>query len=66
MLMIPEPVFSPQTDDWKQSLSESLRSVQDLRKYCELDVNRPESGSEAGFPLRVTKYYASLIEKGND
>ena len=64
--MIPEPVISPQTDDWKQSLSESLRSIQDLRKYCGLDVNRPESGSEAGFPLRVTKYYASLIEKGND
>ena len=66
MLMIPEPVFSPQTDDWKQSLSESFRSIQDLRKYCGLDVNRPESGSEAGFPLRVTKYYASLIKKGND
>ncbi len=63
--MIPEPVFSPQTHDWKTVLSESFRSTQDLLKYCELDGNRPESGSEAGFPVRVTKYYASLIEKGN-
>lgn len=64
--MIPEPVFSPQSDNWKQSLSESFRSIQELRKFCELDVNRLAVGSEAGFPLRVTKYYASLIEKGND
>jgi len=63
--MIPEPVFSPQTHDWKVALSESFRQIEDLLKYCELDVNRPESGSEAGFPVRVTKYYASLIEKGN-
>jgi len=64
--MIPEPAFSSKTHDWKKSLSESFRCIEDLLKYCELDVNRPGNGSEAGFPLRVTKYYASLIEKGND
>ncbi len=65
MLMIPEPVFSAQSTDWKRSLSESFRTIQELLEYCELDVNCVDQGSEAGFPVRVTKYYASLIEKGN-
>jgi len=63
--MIPESAFSPQIRDWKLALSESFRNIDDLLKYCELDVNRTDSGSEAGFPVRVTNYYASLIEKGN-
>ncbi len=63
--MIPEPAISPQIHDWKLSLSESFRSIEDLLKFCELDVNPTDKGSEAGFPVRVTKYYASLIEKGN-
>ncbi len=65
MLMIPEPVISTQTPDWKQSLSKSFRTIQELLEYCELDVNCLDAGSEAGFPVRVTKYYATLIEKRN-
>lgn len=65
MLMIPEPTFTAQTPHWQHSLAESFRSTQELLKYCELDINCPKPESEAGFPFRVTRYYASLIEKRN-
>ncbi len=63
--MIPESLFTPQTNDWKLSLSRAFRRQADLLEYCELDVNGTTHGSETDFPVRVTRYYASLIEKGN-
>ena len=63
--MIPESVFSPQSQHWKVSLSTSFRQVRALLKYCELENAFPEISNDAGFPFRLTHYYASLIEKGN-
>ena len=65
MSIIPEPHFLPQANDWKISLSKAFRHQQDLLNYCELDVNQPDRVTEIDFPVRVTRYYASLIEKGN-
>ena len=63
--MIPESVFSPQSQHWKVSLSTSFRQVRALLKYCELENEFPEISNDAGFSFRVTQYFASLIEKGN-
>ena len=64
--MIPESVFYPQSQHWKLALSASFRRVTDLLQYCELEHAYPEISHDANFPFKVTRYYASLIEKGND
>jgi len=65
MLMIPDSDFASHTEDWKQALSQSIRSAKELYEYCELDHQHLACASDQDFPLRVTRYYASLIEKGN-
>lgn len=62
---MPESICTVPIQGWKLALSQSFRDERTLLKFCGLDSNRPDAGSEAGFPLRVTRYYASLIEKGN-
>ena len=51
--------------DWKIIASESFRSLDELLKFCEIDGLQTDSISSQGFALRVTRYFASLIEKGN-
>jgi len=63
--MIPDSVFASKTCDRKQSLSRTFRRVDDLIRYCEIEDSDAFSPLENNFPLRVTRHYASLIEKGN-
>lgn len=46
-------------------MSESFRKLPDLLAFCETDPLEAGAGSDIDFPLRVTRYFASLIEKGN-
>jgi EF-P beta-lysylation protein EpmB len=63
--MTPVPVVTPQNRDWKVVMSESFRDAGELLKYCEIDnFDARIKGSEE-FAFRVTRYFASLIEKGN-
>ena len=61
----PESGRSQQTRDWKIVNSESFRSLDDLLEYCEIDRLQAGSTNLRGFATRVTRYFASLIEKGN-
>lgn len=63
--MIPDSVALPQTQNWKHALSTAFRSVDELLKYCNVDKQVPPLRVVTRFPFRVTRYYASLIEKGN-
>lgn len=60
-------VLQPATQqrNWKAVNSESFRTLGQLLAYCGVDMvpSGPDPGSP--FPLRVTRFYASLIEKGN-
>jgi EF-P beta-lysylation protein EpmB len=58
-------VFSLQDRDWKTLVSESYRKLDDLLEFCEINPSHINGNSSQEFPLRVTKYFASLIEKGN-
>ena len=58
-------MYSPQKTDWKTLVSGAFRNIDDLLKYCEIDPPRTETDDRPEFALRVTKYFASLIEKGN-
>ena len=58
-------VFAQQNRDWKVIASESFRNLDDLLEYCEIDRSAAEIKSSRKFALRVTGYFASLIEKGN-
>ncbi|RLA19068.1 MAG: EF-P beta-lysylation protein EpmB, partial [Gammaproteobacteria bacterium] len=55
---------SPQPD-WKALVAGSFRDLDDLLKYCEIDQRPVVDESGHGFAFRVTRYFASLIEKGN-
>lgn len=50
---------------WKRALSDSFINPTDLLKFCQLDDLSSRFKNNADFSLRVTKYFASLIEKGN-
>jgi len=54
-----------QTPDWKHAASESFRDLGELLEFCEISALGFELYNGNGFPLRVTRYFASLIEKGN-
>ncbi len=58
-------VFSPQNRDWKSVVSESFRDLDALLEFCEIDGLRTEIQANQEFTFRVTRYFASLIEKGN-
>ena len=51
--------------DWKLALSESFRDLGELLEFCEIDASQNGFKGRHDFPLRVTRYFASLIEKGN-
>ena len=55
----------PRTRDWKHVVSESFRELDELLDYCEIDATRTRFRGKHEFALRVTRYYASLIEKRN-
>jgi EF-P beta-lysylation protein EpmB len=57
--------FSVQRRDWKVIASESFRNLNDLLEYCEIDRFHADIKSSGQFAPRVTRYFASLIEKGN-
>ena len=65
MLMTPDSAFSQQNHDWKILFSESFRNLDALLDFCEIDCLQTEFKSSQQFALRVTRYFASLIEKGN-
>jgi EF-P beta-lysylation protein EpmB len=58
-------VSSQQNRDWKVLVSESFRDLEGLLGFCEIDPANTGIKSSQEFALRVTKYFASLIEKGN-
>lgn len=60
-----EASFLPRGRDWKLVVSESFRDLGDLLKFCEIDPAQAMFKGKHDFPLRVTRYFASLIEKGN-
>ena len=57
--------FSSQDRDWKLVISESFRDLGELLEYCEIDSSLAGFIGKHDFALRVTRYFASLIEKGN-
>jgi EF-P beta-lysylation protein EpmB len=61
------PLLRPATQnrDWKLVVSESFRDLDGLLNYCEIEPLHAEPLSSRKFALRVTRYFASLIEKGN-
>lgn len=60
-----EAAFLPRSRDWKLVLTESFRDLGDLLNFCEIDPALAMFKGKHEFPLRVTRYFASLIEKGN-
>jgi L-lysine 2,3-aminomutase len=65
MSIIPDSIQIPQSQNWKQLLSNVLRNSRELLEFCQIDTQGHFFNQDCGFPLRVTRYYASLIEKGN-
>lgn len=60
-----EAAFLPRGRDWKLVLAESFREPGALLKFCEIDPALATFKARHEFPIRVTRYFASLIEKGN-
>jgi len=60
-----QAAVSPQGRDWKLVVSESFRDLGKLLEFCEIDASLAEFQGKHDFALRVTRYFASLIEKGN-
>ncbi len=60
-----EAAFLARSRDWKLVLTESFRDLGDLLNFCEIDPALAMFKGKHEFPLRVTRYFASLIEKGN-
>jgi len=65
MLMTPDSTFSSTRQDWKAVVAESFRDLDELLEYCEIDAPHADIRSSRKFALRVTRFFASLIEKGN-
>ena len=57
--------FLSRDRDWKLVVSESFRDLGELLEYCEIDPSGADFTGKHDFALRVTRYFASLIEKGN-
>ena len=60
-----EAAVLPRARDWKLVVSESFRGPGELLQFCEIDPALAMFKARHGFPFRVTRYFASLIEKGN-
>lgn len=54
-----------QKRDWQALVSGSFRDLNALLEFCEIDPPETAIKGSPEFALRVTKYFASLIEKGN-
>jgi len=54
-----------QERDWRMIASESFRDLDELLRYCQIAPSDVEPYRGEKFALRVTRYFASLIEKGN-
>ncbi|MGD9022024.1 MAG: EF-P beta-lysylation protein EpmB [Lysobacterales bacterium] len=52
-------------DDWKAAIASSFRRLGELLEFCGLDAEQFALDADMPFPLRVTRHYAALIEKGN-
>ena len=65
MTAVGASLLAPQNRDWKVVISESFRDMDKLLKYCEVDANSLTTKAGEQFSIRVTRYFASLIEKGN-
>jgi len=69
MSMIPESApqqqFSASDEAWRLALAQSFRHRSELLEFCELQNELPVFAEDCAFPTRVTRHYASLIEKGN-
>ena len=65
MSFTPVSLQLPAYRDWKVVASESFHTLQELLNFCEIDPTESGAVVHEGFKLRVTRYYASLIEKGN-
>ncbi len=65
--MIPFSVSTLKTEKWQQQLTASFRKVEELLDYLELAPHLHPSMQAAGdsFSFRVTRFFASLMEKGN-
>lgn len=61
----PVSLTSPGYRDWKVVASESFQKLNDLLEYCDIDPAATGAMAHPEFKLRVTRYYAALIEKGN-
>jgi EF-P beta-lysylation protein EpmB len=51
--------------DWRALVATSFRDLDSLLEYCGIDPSHAEFESCQDFAPRVTRYFASLIEKGN-
>ena len=60
-----QAVIIPKVRDWRLVISESFRNLSDLLEFCEIDASGTGFEDKHEFTLRVTRYFASLIEKGN-
>jgi EF-P beta-lysylation protein EpmB len=58
-------VVLPEKRDWKLEFSRAFRDIGELLDFCEIDASGTAFDGKHDFPLRVTRYFASLIEKGN-
>ena len=61
----PDRAAAPWGRHWKAVLADSFRNPHELLKYCELDPSKVQLAPAQDFAFRVTRYFASLIEKGN-
>ncbi len=65
--MIPRTATRWQTTEWQLMLKNSIRNVEALCSFIEIDVNDLQQRDLAhkDFPLRVPSAFAALMEKGN-
>jgi EF-P beta-lysylation protein EpmB len=63
--MIQNSTVFPQRNDWKLALAQSFRNIPDLLDFLHIPADQALSPASKQFPLRVTRFYASLIEQGN-
>jgi EF-P beta-lysylation protein EpmB len=65
--MIPLSAPSIKTGNWQQQLTEAFNRVEDLLSYLELEACQKPGMAAAhqDFSIRVTRFFASLMEKGN-
>lgn len=55
----------PSTANWQQQLSDLIRSPQELSELLGLNVEDLSSGADKLFELRVPRFFAGLMKKGD-